>query len=45
MFKQHFELKFNPFNKEISTDKLFSSNDSKELDSRLKYMLDNRGIC
>ena len=45
MFKQHFGLKFNPFNKEISTDKLFSSNDSKELDSRLKYMLDNRGIC
>lgn len=45
MFRQHFELKFNPFDKEISTDKLFSSNDSKELDSRLKYMLENRGIC
>ena len=45
MFRQHFELKFNPFDKEISTDKLFSSRDTKELDSRLKYMLDNRGIC
>lgn len=45
MFRQHFGLKFNPFNKEISTNKLFLSHDSKELDSRLKYMLDNRGIC
>lgn len=45
MFRQHFELKFNPFDKEISTDKLFCSRDTKELDSRLKYMLDSRGIC
>lgn len=45
MFKQHFGLKFNPFDKEISTDKLFESHDSKELSSRLKYMLDSRGIC
>lgn len=45
MFKQHFGLKFNPFDKEIPTDKLYESRDLKELDSRLKYMLDNRGIC
>jgi len=45
MFRQHFGLKFNPFDKEISTDKLFASRDTKELDSRLKYMLDSRGIC
>jgi len=45
MFKQHFGLKFNPFDKEIPTDKLYESRDMKELDSRLKYMLDNRGIC
>ncbi len=45
MFTQHFDLKFNPFDKEIPTDKLFASRDSKELDSRLKYMLDSRGIC
>lgn len=45
MFRQHFGLKFNPFDKEIPTDKLFASRDSKELDSRLKYMLDSRGIC
>lgn len=45
MFRQHFGLKFNPFNKEISIDKLFSSRDTRELDSRLKYILENRGIC
>jgi general secretion pathway protein A len=45
MFKQHFGLKFNPFDKEIPTDKLFASRDNRELDSRLKYMLDARGIC
>lgn len=45
MFRQHFGLKFNPFDKEISTDKLFASRDTRELDSRLKYMLDSRGIC
>ncbi len=45
MFRQHFGLKFNPFDKEIPTDKLFASRDTKELDSRLKYMLESRGIC
>ena len=45
MFKQHFGIKFNPFDKEISTDKLFVTQDTKELESRLKYMLDSRGIC
>ena len=45
MFRQHFGLKFNPFDKEIATDKLFASRDTRELDSRLKYMLDSRGIC
>lgn len=45
MFRQHFGLKFNPFDKEISTDKLFTSRDTRELDSRLKYMLDSRGMC
>lgn len=45
MFKQYFGLKFNPFDKEIPTDKLFESRDMKELESRFKYMLDTRGIC
>lgn len=45
MYRQHFGLKFNPFDKEIPTDKLYASQDMRELDSRLKYMLDNRGIC
>lgn len=45
MYRQYFGLKYNPFDKEISTENLFLSKDMKELDSRLKYMLDARGIC
>jgi len=44
MFKQHFGMKFNPFDKEIETSNLFISEDMKELDSRFKYIQDNRGI-
>ena len=44
MFKQHFELKFNPFDKEIETENLYQSADIKELESRFKYIRDNRGI-
>ena len=44
MFKQFFGLTFNPFDKEIEVDKLYQSQDLKELDQRLKYMLDNRGM-
>jgi general secretion pathway protein A len=45
MYKQHFGLKHNPFDKEIPIENLFESHDMKELDSRLCYMLKNRGIC
>ncbi len=44
MFKQVYGLTFNPFDKEIETDKLYKSSDYNELEQRLKYMLDNRGI-
>lgn len=44
MFKQFFGLTFNPFDKEIEVDKLYQSEDLTELDQRLKYMLDNRGM-
>ena len=44
MFKQHFGMKLNPFDKDIETDSLYIGGDLKELDSRLKYMLENRGI-
>jgi type II secretory pathway predicted ATPase ExeA len=44
MFKQHFGMKSNPFDKEIDSADLFLGNDLKELESRLKYMLDIRGI-
>lgn len=44
MFKQFFGLTFNPFDKEIEVDKLYKSEDITELEGRLKYMLDNRGM-
>ena len=44
MFKQHFGMKFNPFDKEIDTASLYAGNDLKELRSRFKYILETRGI-
>ena len=44
MFTRFYGLKFNPFSKEISTEQLFFSQDLKELDSRLKYLQQVRGI-
>lgn len=44
MFTQFFGLKSNPFCKEIPTDDLFLSNDLMELNSRLKYLQQTRGI-
>jgi type II secretory pathway predicted ATPase ExeA len=44
MFKQHFGMKCNPFDKEIDTTNLFMGNDLRELESRLKFMLENRGM-
>ena len=44
MFTQYFGLKFNPFTKEVAVDKLFTSKDLLELESRLKYLQDTRGI-
>ena len=44
MFKQHFGMKSNPFDKEINSNDMYAGNDLKELESRLKYMLETRGI-
>jgi len=44
MFTQYFGLKFNPFEKEIAVDNLFMGQDMQELDSRLKYLRNTRGI-
>ncbi|MDA8211654.1 MAG: AAA family ATPase [Clostridia bacterium] len=44
MFTQFFGLKFNPFSKEIPTEQLFLSQDLMELNSRLKYLQQTRGI-
>lgn len=44
MFKQFYGLTFNPFDKEIESNKLYQGADLRELEQRLKYMLYNRGI-
>jgi type II secretory pathway predicted ATPase ExeA len=44
MFKQYFGMKINPFEKSVSSSDIYSSADIKELDSRLKYMLECRGV-
>jgi general secretion pathway protein A len=44
MFTQFFNLKFNPFTKEVPIDKLFTSQNLVELDSRLMYLQKARGI-
>ena len=44
MFRQFFGMKFNPFDKELETGMFYPSADLAELNSRLKYLLENRGI-
>jgi type II secretory pathway predicted ATPase ExeA len=44
MFRQFFGMKFNPFDKELETGMFYPSADLRELNSRLKYLLENRGI-
>jgi len=44
MFKQHFGMKSNPFEKDIQTGGIYKSTDIRELESRLKYMLECRGV-
>lgn len=44
MFTQYFGMKFNPFDKEVPVENLFLSEDIAELDSRLRYLQNTRGI-
>src|SRR5688572_17939122 len=44
MFRKHFALTRPPFDKEIAPDDLFLSNAMKELEVRLKYLFELRGI-
>jgi len=44
VFTQFFNLRFNPFTKEIPIDKLFLSKNLEELTSRLMYLQKARGI-
>lgn len=44
MFEQFFGLKFNPFTKEIDCSALFKGQESTEVEARLKYLEQTRGI-
>lgn len=44
MFRQFFGMKSNPFEKDVSTADMFDSSDLIELQSRLKYIKECRGI-
>ncbi len=44
MFTQYLGMKFNPFSKEINANDLYISEDITELNARLKYLQETRGI-
>ena len=44
MFRKHFGLIRNPFDKEIAPDELFPSHAAREAEARLNYLLELRGI-
>ena len=44
MYRKHFALTRHPFGKDLAPDDLFVSGASKELETRLRHLLDLRGI-
>ena len=44
MFKQFFDMKSNPFEKDVQGGDMYGGEDVREIDSRLKYMLECKGI-
>jgi len=44
MYKAFYSLDTNPFNKELKVKEMFHSSSHQELQARLKYLKDNRGI-
>ena len=44
MFKQFYNLSFNPFDKGVKEKDAYISNDLKEMTSRLKFLDNTRGI-
>jgi type II secretory pathway predicted ATPase ExeA len=44
MYRKHFGLTRHPFTNEIDVDDLFPSAAMRELEARLKYLLELRGI-
>jgi len=44
MFRQHFGMKRNPFDKDVDIGDMYEGEDARELCSRLKYMTERRGV-
>lgn len=44
MYRKHFGLTRHPFDKEIAPEEIFASSGAKELDARLRYLFDLRGV-
>lgn len=44
MYETYFGMKCNPFNKEIKLDNTFETQDFKEMQGRLKYLIKTKGI-
>ena len=44
MYETYFSMKCNPFNKDIEASKTFETQDFKEMQGRLKYLINTKGI-
>ena len=44
MYEAYFGMKLNPFKKDIEIKNTYEFNDFKEVQNRLKYLLNNKGI-
>ena len=44
MYETYFSMKCNPFNKDIEANNTFETQDFKEMQGRLKYLINTKGI-
>ena len=44
MYESYFGMNVNPFKKDIEIKNTYETNDFKEAQNRLKYLLENKGI-
>ncbi len=44
MYEAYFRMKLNPFKKDIDIKNTYEFNDFKEVQNKLKYLINNKGI-